>query len=639
MRFPPEFLEEIKARLPVSEVVRGRVKLAKSGREFVGLSPFNAEKTPSFYVNDQKQAWFDFSSGKNGSMFDFVMETEGLSFPEAVERLAGMAGLALPKVSRESEERERAKLALTDVMGEAARFFTAQLKGQGGAKARAYLAGRGLAPELLAQFGVGYAPAERFALRDHLAGKGASAEAMIEAGLLIHGAEIAVPYDRFRDRVMFPICDRSGRVIAFGGRAMEKDAQAKYLNSPETPLFHKSAVLYNHHLARKAAHDTGALIAVEGYVDVVSMAAVGFAHVVAPLGTALTAEQLALMWRMADEPILCFDGDKAGRKAAFRAIDTALPLIGPGKTLRFAMLPDGQDPDDLARSGGAAAISAVIEAARPLVDTLWAREIEAGPLDTPERRAGLERRLADVLRVIADEPLRRHYRQDMEARLAAMFGSAGGGGAPARGKRGWTSRPPSRGGRFPEPPKGPSHRPFVSPGLARSGLFQRGGAEIAPREALILLMGLNHPSLLSSYAEQIASLDLVHPELARLREFVVGLSGAHGLDHDEARRAAQAAGFGPLRQRMEAVVDASLWCVRPQAAATDAEEVLKQALALHRQFRALHREMQTAERALGSDASEQNVARIRAIEAQRAVGVEAMIEGFGEASGHVAREP
>ena len=243
MRFPPSFLDEIKARLPVSEVVRRRVQIKKQGREWKGLSPFSAEKTPSFFVNDQKQAWFDFSSGQNGNIFDFLMMTEGLSFPEAVERLAHDAGLSLPTVSPESMQREKARASLQDVMEMAAKFFEAELQTPRGARARGYLADRGIAPQTQRQFRMGYSPNEKFALRDFLAGKGATSEMMCEAGLLVHGEDIAVPYDRFRDRVMFPICDRSGKVIAFGGRALEKDVPAKYLNSPETPLFHKGATL------------------------------------------------------------------------------------------------------------------------------------------------------------------------------------------------------------------------------------------------------------------------------------------------------------------------------------------------------------------------------------------------------------
>ncbi|MGB3282208.1 MAG: DNA primase, partial [Methylovirgula sp.] len=360
MRFPASFLDELKAKLPVSEVVRKRVKLMKAGREWRGLSPFNAERTPSFFVNDQKMAWFDHSAGKNGNIFDFVMETEGLSFPETVARLAEQAGLALPRMSPEAEAREKERASLYDVLELAAKYFAAELAGRAGAKARDYLAQRGLKPDVLAEFRLGYAGPEKYALRDHLAGKGVGVEAMIESGLLIHGEDIAVPYDRFRERVMFPIADRRGRVIAFGGRALGAEIQPKYLNSPETPLFHKGAILYTHHKARQAAHERGAVIAVEGYVDAISMSAAGFPNIVAPLGTALTPEQCALLWTMAEEPVLCFDGDRAGRKAAYRAIDMALPLIGVGRSLRFALLPEGQDPDDLARGGGSGAVGEVL---------------------------------------------------------------------------------------------------------------------------------------------------------------------------------------------------------------------------------------------------------------------------------------
>src|SRR5476649_1625896 len=275
MRFTPQFLDELKARLPVSEVVGRRVKLQRSGRELKGLSPFNKEKTPSFFVNDQKEAWFDFSSGKNGSIFDFIMLTEGVSFPEAVERLASLAGVALPKVSHEDQARDARRKTLYDVMDLAAKFFEATLASRVGAKARGYLTDRGLDPATQLKFRLGYASSERFALKEHLGSLGIPVEDMVEAGLLIAGGDIPVPFDRFRDRVMFPITDLRGRVIAFGGRAIEKDAQAKYLNSPETPLFHKGDNLYNLAPARLAAHNGSALVVVEGYVDVIAMVGAG----------------------------------------------------------------------------------------------------------------------------------------------------------------------------------------------------------------------------------------------------------------------------------------------------------------------------------------------------------------------------
>src|SRR6195952_733324 len=433
MRFTPQFLEELRARLPVSEVVGRRVKLKKAGREFKGLSPFQQEKSPSFTVNDQKGFYHDFSSGKHGDIISFLMETEGVGFTEAVERLAAMAGLALPAVTPDAARHEQRRKTLYDVMDLAAKFFADTLASRNGARARGYLGDRAISPAVQLQFRIGYAPSDRFALKEHLGAAGIPVPDMIEAGLLVHGDEIPVPYDRFRDRVMFPITDHRGRVIAFGGRALEKDVAAKYLNSPETPLFHKGDNLYNLSSARQATHNGAPLIVVEGYVDVIAMVTSGFGGAVAPLGTALTENQLALLWKMADEPILCFDGDKAGQKAAYRAADMALPHLKPGKSLRFALLPEGQDPDDLARSGGRGAIEEVMSAARGLADVIWSREIEGGTYATPERRAALEARIKDLTGGIRDEVVRRYYRQDLAERLQRTFSPEGGRGGFARG--------------------------------------------------------------------------------------------------------------------------------------------------------------------------------------------------------------
>ncbi len=642
MRFTPTFLDEIKARLPVSEVVRRRVKLQKAGREWKGLSPFNQEKSPSFFVNDQKMAWFDFSSGRNGNVFDFVMETEGLSFPEAVERLAAEAGLSLPTDTPEIRERERVRASLHDVLDMAAQFFEQQLQAQVGARARGYLADRGLGPAVQKQFRIGYSPNERYALRDHLAGKGATRDQMIEAGLLVHGEDIAVPYDRFRDRVMFPICDRSGKVIAFGGRALDKEVSAKYLNSPETPLFHKGSVVYNHHNARKAAHERGGVIAVEGYVDVISMTVAGFPQVVAPLGTALTPDQCELLWRMAEEPVLCFDGDRAGRKAAYRAIDTALPLIGPGKSLRFAFLPDGQDPDDLARTGGHQGIADVLGGAKPLVDVLWTRETEAAPLDTPERRAALERRLTELINGIRDETLRRYYRDEIRSRLDALSGRPSGGGyRGGGGGQGGAQRRAQpgggrfgRGGAFQTPPSYTASPPSVSASLTRSRMFSGSGG-VPRREAEILLNLLNHPGLLAQHAEDLAEIELVGRETQKMRAALVALASESFADHVELRMALDRSGLQQAREAIEIAVQPIVWALKPDAAENDASEVLRQALALHRRARALHRELKSAEIALGEDANEQNLAKLREIQAELSgiEGREAAVEGFGLSSG------
>ena len=352
MRFPPSLLDEIRARLPVSQVVGRRVKLKRQGREYVGLSPFKQEKTPSFTVNDQKGFYHCFASGEHGDIFTFLMKAEGLGFPEAVERLAREAGVEMPKSSPQAVAQEALSERLRKITEASCVFFQKALSGAEGREARAYLDRRGLSAEDIERFRLGYAPAGRHQLKEHLAAKGFAQEDMAVAGMLIAGDDIPVSYDRFRHRLIFPIADLRGEVIAFGGRALGDDQQPKYLNSPETPLFHKGAVLFNAAAARKAAHERGGVIVAEGYMDVIALTRAGFPNAVAPLGTALTPHQLALLWRMADEPLLCFDGDSAGLKAAYRAVETALPHLKPGKSLRFAFLPKGQDPDDLVQTRG-----------------------------------------------------------------------------------------------------------------------------------------------------------------------------------------------------------------------------------------------------------------------------------------------
>lgn len=633
MRFPPEVLDEIKTRLSASEVVGRRVKLKKAGREWRGLSPFNAEKTPSFFVNDGKMAWFDFSSGRNGNIFDFVMATEGLSFPEAVERLAGEAGVALPRRTPDAIEQEQKRAGLHEALEAAAQFFQSRLAGREGGRARAYLADRQIATASQTEFRIGYAPNDRHALRDHLAAAGASVETMIEAGLLVHGDDVPVPFDRFRDRVMFPICDRSGRVIAFGGRTLDKDVGAKYLNSPETPLFHKGAVLYNHHRARKPASDRGTVIAVEGYVDVVAVTAAGYPHVVAPLGTALTGDQCELLWRMAESPILCFDGDAAGRRAAFKAVDTALPLIAPNRSFRFAFLPEGQDPDDLARMGGATAVSDVLAQARPLVDVLWLRETEGQPTDTPEQRAGLERRLDDLVRAVGDETLRRHYAAAMRERVLSLFG-----GSPRSPRGGSARRPAFVPGRRPPPPPLRGYlgdaMPPPSEALARSPGVSR--AAIPQREALILASLLHHPSLLEAHFEELTQIDFANADARKLCDAVVHLSGEDLHDRATLRRAIDARGLEGLRRRIEAAAEKlPHWHLRSDTSESDADHVLRQALTLQRKTQALHTALRVAEHALAQDASESSFAVLRDVQSQLATlnGMEATVDGFGLLSG------
>ena len=651
MRFTPQFLDELRARLPVSEVVGRRVKLRKQGREFIGLSPFNKEKSPSFTVNDQKGFFHDFSSGKHGDIFGFVMETEGVGFPEAVERLAQLAGVALPKVSHEDEQRDARRKTLHDVMELAAKFFETTLASRAGAKARGYLADRSLDPATQIKFRLGYATNERFALKEHLGSHGIPVEDMVEAGLLVSGDDVPLPFDRFRDRVMFPITDLRGRVVAFGGRALEKDSQAKYLNSPETPLFHKGATLYNIATARQAAHDGAPVIAVEGYVDVIAMVTAGFAATVAPLGTALTEDQLALLWKMADEPVLCFDGDKAGLRAAYRAVELAMPRLKPGKSLKFALLPQGQDPDDLVRSAGREAVMEVIAAARPLADMLWARETEGHSFATPERRAALEARINEVTSGIADDSVRKYYRQDFNARLAQFF-------APAQAPRGnfqrgqgqgqnWRERGNSnwqpRNGAPQRPATGGKNTPYVvvSQQLASSPVHRGHRTAVPKREALILQAALNYPWLLHDHLEELASLEFHHADAERLKGALIDIA-AHAAAPDAEAIKAELAGRN-LTETMErigaSITTQSVWGARPDAAPEDVLVTWKQLVALHRQWHSLTRELKDAEQALGQDNSEANYLRLRDVKARlaRMDGTEALIEGFGASSGRGAR--
>jgi len=600
-----------------------------------------------------------------------VMETEGVSFPEAVERLASMAGLPVPAATPDAARHEQRRRTLYDVMELAAKFFADTLASRNGARARGYLGDRAISPATQLQFRIGYAAGERFALKEHLGAQGIPVEDMVEAGLLIAGDDIPVPYDRFRDRVMFPITDLRGRVIAFGGRALEKDVAAKYLNSPETPLFHKGDNLYNLAPARLATHNGSALVVVEGYVDVIAMVGAGFPASVAPLGTALTENQLALLWKMADEPILCFDGDRAGQKAAWRAADMALPHLKPGKSLRFALLPEGQDPDDLARSGGRGAIEEVIGAARGLADVIWSREIEGGSFATPERRAALEARINELTNGVRDEVVRRYYRQDLSERLQRTFAPDGGRGGYGRGGfRGAAGKPgesgrrfaqrgaftPGGGGRFePRGGRGQGAGPALnrgpyqaaSPQLALSPIMRGQRSAISRREALILQSLINHPWLLHDHLEEVAALELAHPEAHKLR---AGIIAAFANDHhhspepseqsEKMRADLEAGGFSQVLQRVDrSVTTSAVWGAKAHAAREDVLSTWHQLVSLHRQWHSLLRELKDAELALGEEPSEANLAWLKDVKARIAEvdGIEALIEGFGESSGRSLR--
>ena len=427
MRFGENFMNEIKSRVRVSDVVAKHVKLKRQGREFSGLSPFTGEKTPSFFVNDEKGFYHCFSSGKHGDAISFLMELEGLTFPEAVERLAEQIGIEMPKSDPAAEQRAARNKNTINWMEHAQDFFQKSLYRNAGQSSRDYLKGRGLTKTAADYFGIGYAPNNFSALKDDLIQKGAELNTLIEAGLLVQPEDTSrQPWDRFRDRIMFPIHDSRGRLVAFGGRAMDSNSKAKYLNSPETPIFQKGHLLYNYHRAHIAVSSPQSnhrgLIVAEGYMDVIALSRAGFKHAVAPMGTALTESQLMLLWRSGPEPILCFDGDKAGIRAAYRSIERALPLISPTRTLRFAMLPDGEDPDDLIKTKGKTAMQKILDQSIPLVKMLWEREVNLESLNSPEAKAGLKSRIFDAIKEIQNEEVRAQYRTDLLGRFDSEFG-------------------------------------------------------------------------------------------------------------------------------------------------------------------------------------------------------------------------
>ena len=642
MRVPPSFLEDIRNRVTISSVVGRKVawdrRKSNPGKgDYWACCPFHGEKTPSFHVEDRKGRYHCFGCKASGDIFTFMVEKEGVPFMEAVERLAAEAGLAMPVISEAEVQREEKRASLYDIMELATKFFEAELQAARGARARGYLADRQLPAAVLKDFRLGYAPDDRSALRTYLADKGVGLEQMAEAGLVISGPDIPVAYDRFRDRVMFPIRDPRGRVIAFGGRALSKDVPAKYLNSPETPLFHKGQVLYNLDKARAAAHETGQIIAVEGYIDVIAMHRAGLPQAVAPLGTALTADQLALLWKQAPEPVLCFDGDTAGLKAAYRALDLALPLLSPGHSLRFALLPEGQDPDDLLKAQGADALRAVVEAAQPLADVLWQRTLAGNDRATPERRAQFESEIRSVINGISDEVVKKHYFSEFTQRIRALF-------QPVVEKRGSFSRRPGFGNGGKRPFK-PNQRPWDVPQPPTAQLRQlasqngfHGGTE--RRERMIVLTLVNHPGLLHEFLDEFAALEMTVPELTLLRSRMIDCAALEtGLDGSGLRDQLRAMGSGSLLDRLEAQAKRlNEWFLGSGAAPDDARTGLRQMIALHRKTITLERELRAAEAALAADPTVENENALKAVREQMSshAGQEAQIEGFGAASGRPA---
>ena len=656
MRFPPNLLDDIRARLPVSQVVARKVALKRAGREMRGLSPFKVEKSPSFYVNDQKGFYHCFASGEHGDIFRFVMETEGLSFPEAVEQLAAEAGVPMPKPDGHEVQREDQRMRLQALLDASARHFEDNLKGSAGTDARRYLTGRGLSAETIRHFRIGYALPQRSAIKDHLAKLGFTIEEMILSGMLIGGEDIPKPYDRFRHRVMFPITDLKDRAIAFGGRALEKDERAKYLNSPETPLFHKGSILFNAAKARPIAHERERLIIVEGYMDVVSLSAAGFGESVAPLGTALTEDQIKLVWRLVPEPILCFDGDSAGKKAAHRAIDNILPHLKPGLSAGFAFLPDGMDPDVLIRQEGPDAKQAVLAKAQPLAQVLWDREFASGDWSTPERKAKLQQQVTQLVDRIADPAVRSHYASAMRERLAAAWGGnrrqtperfgdrfgerfgerndAGGSGRtvhaaardayqiPGQAKpRQWNNGGGNAGGerRGGGKPWGPQEppRPIPSAALRRSGMVGEDAGHPPYREALLIVTLLRHPWLIEAEAERISTVQFTSGAMMRLRDALLALASEEiSLDSTHVRSQLERSGLLKVVELVERSITHK--CDRfadPDADAVEVEKGWRHTLALHEQQSMLRVALAAAERDMNADGSEDAWSRI--IEIQR----------------------
>ncbi|WP_269515867.1 DNA primase [Brevundimonas subvibrioides] len=535
MRFDDRFLEELKARLRPSDVIGRSVKLKRQGREWVGLSPFSKEKSPSFFVNDDKGFFHDFSSGKHGDVISFLQETERLSFPEAVERLAAEAGMQLPAEDPQAAEREARKQGLSDWMDLAQKWFAANLRRSVGKAAREYLERRGLPEDQWDRFGLGYAPNDREGLKTALVQRGAKPGDLVEMGMLIAPEGGGAPYDRFRDRLMFPILDARGRLVSFGGRAMNPDDRAKYLNGPESPLFHKGATLYGLPEARRIlgaeSKSTQSVIVVEGYMDVIACQRAGL-PAVAPMGTALTEEQMALLWRVSSEPILCFDGDGAGQRAAYRAIERALPLLKSGRSFRFALLEGGQDPDDILRDKGAPALRQAMTETRPFAEVLFRREAEVEPLDTPERRAGLKGRLRTAAAAIADKDLAEQYRRELFDRFDALF--------PAR------AQPPQRarqtGGRWrPGPP------PKLGQTAEGAQAMRALNRSIEPVAAALAHGAIEDPERIDDHLEEISSHGFGDPALDGLAQELVRLRfSSRAVDGASARRELAGAGLDAL---------------------------------------------------------------------------------------------
>ncbi len=613
MAFPPQFLDELRARLPLAERIGRKVRLVRRGREYVGLCPFHNEKTPSFTVVEDKGFFHCFGCGTHGDIIGFVMRTENIEFLEAVERLAHEAGLELPRSGRARPESARANRSLEAALEGAAHWFEAELSGAAGRAARDYLAGRGLDAEIIARFRLGFAPDGRTGLRSALRAQGFADEVLVGAGLLVQPEDPEQePYDRFRKRILFPITDKRGHIVAFGGRALG-EGEPKYLNSPETPLFHKGALLYGLPLALERARKKRAIVVVEGYMDVIALHRVGISNAVAPLGTALTEHQMEELWRLSPEPVVCFDGDTAGARAAQRAAERALPRLKPGRSLKVAFLPEGTDPDDLVREGGAARIRAILIEARPLSEVLWEAAVREGGLDTPERQAGVIAALERAIEPIADRTLRGSYARYFRNRL-------------------WeATRRVSARGRAPASPRV----------RAIEKLDRRRHANPAgDRERALLQTILGFPSLIPEFAEEIGRLKLETLRFRLLRDALLDappVEDAAALSAHLCAEPALAALVEELCGEGALVLN---WAARPESASlADARIQLRHLLDFCQRVGELETFKRETEATFAAEPSERNLARfveaIRLLE--QAPGFEAELPDYGRASGR--RQP
>ena len=538
MSLPPGFLDELRTRVSLSSVVGRKVtwdvRKSNQGKgDMWAPCPFHQEKSASFHVDDRKGYYYCFGCHAKGDALTFIKETENLGFMEAVEVLAREAGMPMPERDARAAQVADRRTQLIAVMDEAVKWFRLQLKTSAAAEARAYLVKRGLSEAAQDRWDIGFAPDGWHGLQLAMKQKGISDDLLVASGLCAKSDKGGEPYDRFRNRIIFPIRDGRGRAISLGGRAMDPKDNAKYLNGPETEIFDKGRNLYNHAPAREAAGKGKPLIVAEGYMDVIALAEAGFTSAVAPLGTAVTEDQLRLMWRIHDEPIIALDGDAAGIRAALRVVDLALPLLEAGKGLRFAVLPGGQDPDDLIKSQGPHAMQAVIEGAQPMVRLLWQRETEGRVFDSPERKATLDKSLRAALKRISDPSIRTHYGEDIKRLRLELFGQ-GGARVPA-----------FRGARF--VPKG---TPLPASASARQSLLAQGLAvEEVLREAVILASLILHPSLIHRFESALERLDLTGEDHNHLRALLLAHADENPASLDDILRVEAGAALDALMRR------------------------------------------------------------------------------------------